>query len=107
MKPTENYELVINTTTLKFLMVIVGLKQFQHVRLPEFILFTSLFLMVIFILVSAQIKLTVQGLFDLNQNIPAFKEHLRDFMVQIKVFFLFCVVFIHLIVLKEMFQIKM
>lgn len=41
--------------------------------------------MVIFILVSAQIKLTVQGLFDLNQNIPAFKEHLRDFMVQIKV----------------------
>ena len=34
---------------------------------------------------SAQIKLTVQGLFDLNQDIPAFKEHLRDFMVQIKV----------------------
>lgn len=33
---------------------------------------------------DAQIKLTVQGLFDLNQNIPAFKEHLRDFMVQIK-----------------------
>lgn len=61
--------------------------------------------MVIFILVSAQIKLTVQGLFDLNQNIPAFKEHLRDFMVQIKVSCLFCVVFINLIVLKEMFQI--
>lgn len=61
--------------------------------------------MVIFILVSAQIKLTVQGLFDLNQNIPAFKEHLRDFMVQIKVSCLFCVVFIHLIGLKEMFQI--
>ena len=61
--------------------------------------------MVIFILVSAQIKLTVQGLFDLNQNIPAFKEHLRDFMVQIKVYCLFFVVFIHLIVLKEMFQI--
>lgn len=61
--------------------------------------------MVIFILVSAQIKLTVQGLFDLNQNIPAFKEHLRDFMVQIKVSCLLCVVFIHLIVLKEMFQI--
>lgn len=34
--------------------------------------------------ISAQIRLTVQGLFDLNQNIPAFKEHLRDFMVQIK-----------------------
>lgn len=61
--------------------------------------------MVIFILVSAQIKLTVQGLFDLNQNIPAFKEHLRDFMVQIKVSCPFCVMFIHLIVLKEMFQI--
>ena len=40
VKPTKNYELVINTTTLKFLMVIVGLKQFQHVRMPEFILFT-------------------------------------------------------------------
>lgn len=40
VKPTKNYELVINTTTLKFLMVIVGSKQFQHVRMPEFILFT-------------------------------------------------------------------
>ena len=40
VKPTKNYELVINTTTLKFLMVIVGLKQFQNVRMPEFILFT-------------------------------------------------------------------
>lgn len=36
----QNYELVINTTTLKFLMVIVGLKQFQHVRMLEFILLT-------------------------------------------------------------------
>ena len=34
---------------------------------------------------SAQVKLTVQGLFDLDQDISAFKEHLRDFMVQIKV----------------------
>ena len=25
------------------------------------------------------------GLFSLNQDIPAFKEHLRDFLVQIKV----------------------
>ena len=32
-----------------------------------------------------QIKITVQGLFNLNQNIPAFKEHLRDFLVQIRV----------------------
>ncbi|KAK3751473.1 hypothetical protein QZH41_009183, partial [Actinostola sp. cb2023] len=30
-----------------------------------------------------QIQITVQGLFNLNQDIPAFKEHLRDFLVQI------------------------
>ena len=57
----------------------------------EFLVFASLMLLTIFILLpifSAQIKLTVQGLFDLNQDIPAFKEHLRDFMVQIKVSFL-------------------
>lgn len=34
---------------------------------------------------SAQVKLFVTGLFSLNQDIPAFKEHLRDFLVQIKV----------------------
>ena len=34
----------------------------------------------------AQIRVTVQGLFHLNHDIAAFKEHLRDFMVQIKVF---------------------
>ncbi|XP_047132277.1 exportin-1 isoform X2 [Hydra vulgaris] len=33
-----------------------------------------------------QIKLFVQGLFDLDQNIAQFKEHLRDFLVQIKEF---------------------
>ena len=32
-----------------------------------------------------QIKITVQGLFNLDQDIPAFKEHLRDFLVQIRV----------------------
>lgn len=32
-----------------------------------------------------QIKITVQGMFNLNQDIPAFKEHLRDFLVQIRV----------------------
>ena len=32
-----------------------------------------------------QIKITVQGLFDLNQDLSAFKEHIRDFLVQIKV----------------------
>lgn len=32
-----------------------------------------------------QIKITVQGLFNLDQDIPAFKDHLRDFLVQIRV----------------------
>lgn len=32
-----------------------------------------------------QIKLTVQGMFSLNHDIPAFKEHIRDFLVQIRV----------------------
>lgn len=36
-------------------------------------------------LTDNQIKITVQGLFHLNQDINAFKEHLRDFLVQIKV----------------------
>jgi exportin-1 len=35
-----------------------------------------------------QIKITVQGLNNLNQDIPSFKEHLRDFLVQIRVSFL-------------------
>jgi len=34
----------------------------------------------------AQIKIFVQGLFDLDQNMGQFKEHLRDFLVQIKEF---------------------
>lgn len=33
-----------------------------------------------------QIKVFVQGLFDLDQNLGQFKEHLRDFLVQIKEF---------------------
>jgi len=28
---------------------------------------------------------TIIGLFELNDNIPAFKNHLRDFLVEIKV----------------------
>uniref|UniRef100_A0A8C2CUB5 Exportin-1 n=1 Tax=Cyprinus carpio TaxID=7962 RepID=A0A8C2CUB5_CYPCA len=32
------------------------------------------------------VKVFVTGLFSLNQDIPAFKEHLRDFLVQIKEF---------------------
>lgn len=32
-----------------------------------------------------QLKITVQGLFNLDQDIPAFREHLRDFLVQIRV----------------------
>ncbi|XP_058803182.1 exportin-1 [Phymastichus coffea] len=35
-------------------------------------------------LTDNQIKITVQGLFNLDHNIPAFKEHLRDFLVQIR-----------------------
>ena len=34
----------------------------------------------------AQIKVFVQGLFDLDQNLGQFKEHLIDFLVQIKEF---------------------
>merc|ERR1711981_1425307 len=33
---------------------------------------------------AAQIKITVTGLFNLDNDIPAFKEHLRDFLVQIR-----------------------
>src|SRR6218665_85772 len=36
-------------------------------------------------LTEAQIKITVQGFFNLNQDLGAFKEHLRDFLVQIRV----------------------
>lgn len=35
-------------------------------------------------LTDNQIKITVQGMFNLNQDIPGFKEHLRDFLVQIR-----------------------
>lgn len=32
-----------------------------------------------------QIKVFVTGLFNLNRDAPAFKEHLRDFLIQIRV----------------------
>ncbi|XP_077866004.1 exportin-1 [Saccoglossus kowalevskii] len=35
---------------------------------------------------DAQVKIFVTGLFSLNHDIPQFKEHLRDFLVQIKEF---------------------
>lgn len=35
---------------------------------------------------DVQVKVFVEGLFHLNNDIPAFKEHLRDFLVQIKEF---------------------
>ena len=38
-----------------------------------------------FFLFSAQLKVFIEGLFSFNQDIPAFKEHLRDFLVQIRV----------------------
>lgn len=34
-----------------------------------------------------QIKVFVTGLFNLDQEVPAFKEHLRDFLIQIRVSF--------------------
>lgn len=40
---------------------------------------------IVFIHFRPQIKLFVQGLFDLDNDISAFKEHLRDFLIQIKV----------------------
>lgn len=33
---------------------------------------------------DAQIAITVKGFFDLNQDISAFKDHLRDFLIQIR-----------------------
>lgn len=39
----------------------------------------------LFLFPSAQIKVFLEGLFHLNNDIPVFKEHLRDFLVQIKV----------------------
>ena len=36
---------------------------------------------------SAQIKVFIEGLISFNQDIPQFKEHLRDFIVQIRVRF--------------------
>ena len=38
-------------------------------------------------LTDPQIKITVQGFFNLDQNPQGFKEHLRDFLVQIRVSF--------------------
>lgn len=34
---------------------------------------------------SNQVKITVQGFINLDQNVAQFKEHLRDFLVQIRV----------------------
>ena len=41
-------------------------------------------------LTDNQVKITVQGLFNLDQDIPAFKDHLRDFLVQIRVSLVIC-----------------
>jgi exportin-1 len=45
-------------------------------------------------LTDAQIKVFIEGLFFLNKNILGFKEHLRDFLVQIKVcdIYILCVI---------------
>jgi exportin-1 len=31
---------------------------------------------------DAQLRIIIKGFFDLDQNLPAFKEHLRDFLVE-------------------------
>ena len=36
-------------------------------------------------LTQLQLKVTVEGLFNLDQDVAGFREHLRDFLVQIKV----------------------
>lgn len=54
----------------------------ERLQLSGILLFINTFFFFFF---SAQVKLFVTGLFSLNQDIPAFKEHLRDFLVQIKV----------------------
>lgn len=43
-------------------------------------------------LTDNQVKITVQGLFNLDQDIPAFKDHLRDFLVQIRVSYSSCII---------------
>lgn len=40
-------------------------------------------------LTDAQIQITVEGFFNLTYDVQAFKEHLRDFLVQIRVCFYF------------------
>ena len=35
---------------------------------------------------SQQIKVFIEGLFSFDQDVDAFKEHLRDFLVQIREF---------------------
>jgi len=39
---------------------------------------------VVVVLCSAQLKIFVDGLFHLNNDLSQFKEHLRDFLIQIK-----------------------
>lgn len=56
---------------------------------------SSLSLIFFLIIFSAQIKIFVQGLFDLDQNMGQFKEHLRDFLVQIKVGYIDYTKYIH------------
>ena len=46
-------------------------------------------------LTRQQLIVTVDGLFTLNQDLPGFREHLRDFLVQIKVvFYIYLFVFV-------------
>ena len=44
-------------------------------------------------LTQLQLKVTMEGLFNLDQDLTGFREHLRDFLVQIKVCFFFIYLF--------------
>lgn len=52
-----------------------------------------------------QIKVFVNGLFSLNQNVQAFKEHLRDFLIQIRVSLIFGFYFLYYIICTKVFKV--
>lgn len=54
-------------------------------------------------LTDHQIKVFVTGLFDLDQDVQAFKEHLRDFLIQIRVSLLIIKTIIFAIILITIF----
>ena len=51
-------------------------------------------------------RILVEGFFTLNQDIPAFKEHLRDFLVQIKVIFIFIICLRAIVLCLKAFRVQ-